>query len=594
MESFADGLGEEITTGLSRFRYLSVVASASAARLKGETGDERALGAKLGARYVLEGSIRKGGSAIRVSAQLVDTQTGAQLWAETYNRDLQTSSIFAVQDDVAARIVATVADSYGVLVHSMRAAMRRKDDADLTPVEWQFQYFAYREQITPSSSRGAQEPAAARGGAGRPAVGPVGLPRADLRRRIRVWLSGSDATSLDRALAAGRRAVELDRANQFALVALAQVHFFRQDLAAFGPAAERAMALNPLNTDAVGILGLQIVHTGEFERGTAIVRRAMELNANHAGWMHFAPLWDHFHKGEYEQALECANRVDVPGLFWPFLVVASACGHLGRRAEAEAAVRDLLALDPEFAAHARSNIESWHFASGLMEPLLEGLRKAGLAIPETDESSDSPRPTRRLRQRQIGGVGHRLGRGPRRRGFLGRGAAVQVQRRQRRSHGSGRRAFRGHRDRPVALLLPPGDRAQLDLAYANEAVDVRTAGKELGARYVMEGSLRQAGAKLRLAVQLVDAISGAHLWAENYERAFSPGSVFRAAGRPGPADRLHCRRQYGVLPHSMSEVVRQKRRSTEPVRGGAAQLRVQRALHPGGTCGSPGLPGTGR
>ena len=191
-----------------------------------------------------------------------------------------------------------------------------------------------------------------------------------------------DATSLDRALAAARRAVELDRANQFALVALAQTHFFRQDLAAFGPAAERAMALNPLNTDALGILGLQIVHTGEFERGTAIVRRAMELNANHAGWMHFAPLWDHFHKGEYEQALECANRVDVPGLFWPFLVMASACGHLGRRTEAAAAVRDLLALDPEFAAHARSNVATWHFASGLMEPILEGLRKAGLSIPE--------------------------------------------------------------------------------------------------------------------------------------------------------------------------------------------------------------------
>src|SRR5712691_9511967 len=353
LAALADGLSEEIVTGLSRFRYLSVVASASAARLKGETGDERALGAKLGARYVLEGSIRKGGYAIRVSAQLVDAQTGAKLWAETYNQDLQTSSIFAVQDDVAARIVATVADSYGVLVHSMRSAMRQKDDVHLTPVEWQFQYFAYREQITPSAHAALKSR----------------LERAAERddRQSDLWAClaqiyvdeyafgfQGDATSLDRALAAGRRAVELDRANQFALVALAQVHFFRQDLAAFGPAAERGMALNPLNTDALGILGLQIVHTGEFERGTAIVRRAMELNANHAGWMHFAPLWEHFHKGEYEQALERANRVDVPGLFWPYLVVASACGHLGRRAEA--AVRDLLALDPEFAAHARSNV----------------------------------------------------------------------------------------------------------------------------------------------------------------------------------------------------------------------------------------------
>src|SRR5205814_8401737 len=75
MESFANGLGEDITTGLSRFRYVSDVASTSAARLKGETGDERALGAKLGARYVLEGRIRKGGSGIRVKDQLVATQT---------------------------------------------------------------------------------------------------------------------------------------------------------------------------------------------------------------------------------------------------------------------------------------------------------------------------------------------------------------------------------------------------------------------------------------------------------------------------------------------------------------------------------------
>jgi adenylate cyclase len=388
-ESFANGLGEDITTGLSRFRYLSVVASASAAQLKGETGDERALGAKLGARYVLEGSIRKGGTGIRVSAQLVDTQTRTQLWAETYNRDLEASTIFAAQDDIASHIVAAVADSYGVLVRSMRAAMRQKDDVDLTPVEWQFQYFAYREQITPSAHAALKSRL------------KLAVEREDRQSDLWGCLAEiyvdeyafgfqADATSLDRALTAARHAVEIDRSNQFALVALAQVHFFRQDLAAFFPAAERAMTLNPLNSDALGILGLQIVHTGEFERGTAIVRRAMELNANHAGWMHFAPLWDHFHKGEYEQALECANRVDVPGFFWPYLVMVSACGHLGRRVEAAAAVRDLLALDPEFAAHARSNVGTWHFASGLMDPILEGLRKAGLSIPETDDSPGNP------------------------------------------------------------------------------------------------------------------------------------------------------------------------------------------------------------
>ena len=166
-----------------------------------------------------------------MTAQLVDVQTGKQLWAETYNRDLQASTIFDAQDDIMARIVATVADSYGVLVHSMREASEQKDDRDLTPAEWQFQYFAYREQITPASH---------------------GALRARLERAAKsdnrpsdLWaclaqiyvdeyafgFPGDDATSLDRALAAARRGVELDRANQFAMVALAQTHFFRQDLA---------------------------------------------------------------------------------------------------------------------------------------------------------------------------------------------------------------------------------------------------------------------------------------------------------------------------------------------------------------------------
>jgi TolB-like protein/class 3 adenylate cyclase len=557
MESFANGLGEDITTGLSRFRYLSVVASASASRLKGETGDERTLGAKLGARYVLEGSIRKGGSGIRVSAQLVNSQTGAQLWAETYNRDLQASSVFAAQDDVAARIVATVADSYGVLVHSMRSAIRQKDDADLTPVEWQFQYFAYREQITPAAHgalRNRLERAAESDN--RPSDLWACLAQIYVDE-YGFGFPGGDATSLDRALAAARRGVELDRANQFAMVALAQTHFFRQDLAAFGPAAERAMALNPLNTDALGILGLQIVHTGEFERGTAIVHRAMDLNANHAGWMHFARLWNHFHKGEYEQALECANRVDMPGLFWPFLVMASACGHLGRRTEATAAVRDLLALDPEFAAHARSNIGTWHFASGLMDPILEGLRKAGLAIPATDDSPDSPKPNGTITGKT-----------------------------ERAKSGTDAGAIRAEEGFWVAVLpfKYSGSNAELTALaeglteeivtglsrfsylkviarsstshYANESVDVRSAGKQLGARYVMEGSLRQAGTRLRIAVQLVDTSSGAHLWAETYDRPFQSEAVFELQDELVPRIVSTVADMHGVLPRSMSEVVR--------------------------------------
>ena len=86
---------------------------------------------------------------------------------------------------------------------------------------------------------------------------------------------------------------------------------------------------------------------------------------------------------------------------------------------------------------------------------------------------------------------------------------------------------------------------------------MRSVGKELGARYVMEGSLRQAGTRLRIAVQLVDASSGAHLWAETYDRPFRPEADLRAAGRPGPRIVSTVADTHGVLPHSMSEALRE-------------------------------------
>jgi TolB-like protein/Tfp pilus assembly protein PilF len=530
-ESFAEGLVEDVTTGLSRFGYLSVVASAS------------------DARYVLKGSIRKGGSGIRVIAQLVDSRTGTQLWAETYNRDLQALTIFDAQEDVAARIVATVADSYGVLVHSMREASEQKDDDDFTPAEWQFQYFAYREQIAPAA-HGALRSRLERAvkGGDRPSDLWACLAQVYVDEHA-FGFPGDDGKSLDRALAAARRGVELDRANQFAMVALAQTHFFRQDLAGFGPAAERAMALNPLNTDALGILGLEIVHTGEFERGTAIVRRAMELNPNHAGWMHFAPLWDHFHKGEYEEALACANRVDVPGLFWPYLVMASACGHLGRRIEAEAAVRDLLALDPEFAAHARSNVGTWHFASGLMDPILEGLRKAGLAIPE-DEFSDSPSRSGKVTAKAEAlraDEGFWVAVLPFK--YSGGNADLTAL-----ADGMTEEIVTGLSHFSYLRVIALGS----TFRYANQVVDVRSAGKELGARYVMEGSLRQAGGRLRVAAQLIDTASGAHIWAETYDRAFVPEEIFSLQDDLVPRIVSTVADMHGVLPRSMSEVVRLK------------------------------------
>jgi TolB-like protein len=376
LEGFADGLVEDITAGLSRFPYLSVISRHSTLRYKERAGDVRAICEELGARYVLQGSIRKGGKTARVSVQLLEAMTGTHLWAETYDRNLETADVLAAQDEITDQVVATVADSYGILVRSLIANLPGKADGELDTSEWMLRYFDYMQHITPdqhASLRDGLERAVERdsGQAG------VWACLCNLCLHEHCFRFNPRPNALDRALAAARRAVEMDRTSQLGYQVLAQTHFFRRELTAFRAAAERAIALNPRDSNTVAVMGLMIEHTGEFERGANLVRRAMELNAHHAGWYHFGLIWEAFHKGEYDRALEHASRVNMPGMFWQHLALAAIHGHLGHKAEGEVAVRELLAVDPDFAQHARRQIESWHYASGLAERLLEGLRKAG-------------------------------------------------------------------------------------------------------------------------------------------------------------------------------------------------------------------------
>ena len=105
-EYFADGMVDEITTALSRIRWLFVIARNSSFIYKGHAVDVKQAGRELGVRYVLEGSVRKGGNRIRITGQLIDALTGAHLWAERYDREL--SDIFNVQDEIAASVAAVI------------------------------------------------------------------------------------------------------------------------------------------------------------------------------------------------------------------------------------------------------------------------------------------------------------------------------------------------------------------------------------------------------------------------------------------------------------------------------------------------------
>ena len=133
--ALGEGLTEDIVTGLSRFSYLKVISRSSTVRYAREAVDVRTAANELGARYVMEGSLRQSGSKIRIAAQLVDASSGAGLWAETYDRAFRPDAAFELLDDVVPRIVSTVADTQGILPHSMTEALRNRDPNGLSPYE---------------------------------------------------------------------------------------------------------------------------------------------------------------------------------------------------------------------------------------------------------------------------------------------------------------------------------------------------------------------------------------------------------------------------------------------------------------------------
>ena len=378
LTALAEGLTEEIVTGLFRFSYLRVISLSSTSRYAHGAIDIRSAGKELGARYVMEGSLRQAGTKLRIATQLVDASSDVNLWAETYERPFRPEAIFELQDDVVPRIVSTVADTHGVLPHTMSEVLRNRNPDQLTPYEAVLRSFAHFQRVN------AEEHAAARAGLERAVQQAPG--NADCWAMLSMMYKEEHThgfnlrpDSLGRALAAARRAVEAAPSNHLAYHALAATLFFRRELPAFRNAAERAVALNPMDGFTMAYLGFLIAYAGDWERGCALAEQARGLNPHHPGWYWFPSVLDAYRRSDYRGALDFALKVNMPGFWRTNVALAAAYGQLSELEAARNAVQQLLAVRPDFAVLAREELGKWWDAE-LVEHLIEGLRKAGPEI----------------------------------------------------------------------------------------------------------------------------------------------------------------------------------------------------------------------
>lgn len=386
--TLAEVFTEDFVAGFLRFSYLRVIARSLTQKFTADGLDVHSLRNDLGARYVLVGNIRQAGENLRITVRLVDVFSGANLWSETYEPSFRPETLFDLQDTLVPRIVSTIADGRGILPRTISEALRTRDIERMTPNEAVLRAFAHFQRLS------AQEHAACREALERAAQLAPG--QADCWAMLSLIYKEEFAhgfnlrpNPLGRAFSAAHRAVEADPSNHLSHHALAAALYFRKEIPAFRAAADRAIALNPMDGFTIAYLGFLIAYSGEWDLGCALAERARDLNPHHPGWYWFAHVLNAYRKRDYAGAVEIGIRIHMPQFWRTNVALAAAYGQLGDLENAQRYLYALQTSRPSFAVNAREELSKW-WDTALVDHLLDGLRKAGM---QTAPDSESEPPT---------------------------------------------------------------------------------------------------------------------------------------------------------------------------------------------------------
>jgi len=527
-EYFADGLTEDIITDLSRVSALFVVARNTVFTFKGKAVQVQEAARALNVRYVLEGSVRKAAGRVRITAQLVDGRTGGHLWANRYDRGL--ADIFTLQDEISRSIVDAL--KVKLLPEELAAiAKRSTTDADA------YQYYLMGRAYFLQSGWGKRALGVARRMFTKAAeIDPcfarayAGIANCDSY----LLCMGDPGVSFEDILANGTRALELepDLADAHAAKGLALYTAGRH--AEADAALEQAVRLGPTSFEAHFFAARNCRAQGRYAEAAALFERAAELQPVDFRALGLA-VNAYRSLGRREDMLSaarrCLERAEAEVAVHPDNAGALAFGaamltEVGDKARAEAWVDRAATLDPVDSITSY-NLACAYVGLGKLEPALERLRQV---------FSDPPAS----RRSHVEWLKHDSSFEP----LRGHPDFVAL---LRRLDAETNPPALGSERRPAVAVLPlddlSGDQAYFSdgltedlitaltlwrsflviarnstFSFKGRTVDVKQVALELGAGYIVEGSVRKAGGRVRVAVQLIDGATGHHVWAGKYDR----------------------------------------------------------------------------
>jgi adenylate cyclase len=483
-EYFADAISENITTELSRFDHLFVIARQSAFVYKRSKKTSKQISQELGVRYLLEGSVQRSDNQVRIIAQLIDAVSGKHVWTEKFDRNL--SNIFAIQDEITLTVVNTLSEKIWQI---SAKALGKKPLSNFKAWDYVLKGRAHYRR------HNKQENATAR------TLFEKALELDPDLSLAYIWLAwthymdwrfwGSDFEAIDKVEVLTNKAALLGENRADIQYLLSRIALARKRYDAALAHMERALTLKPNDAEFIYNYGTLLMYAGRSEESIPWLKKAMRINPYHPdGWVYLLA-------GSYYLTQRYGEVVDT--------IVGSARSHIGDHVllaasyakmglidKAQAHVKEILKINPEFKlSKFQTYLQRLYKNETDIEHYIDGLRKAGLPEHPPFKLPDKP---------SIAVLPFDNMSGDPEQDYLCDGIADQI--------------INSIAKIPYILVIARNS----SFAYKGKAVNVQQIAKELGVRYIVEGSLQRARENVRINIQLIDAKTGGHLWAENYDR----------------------------------------------------------------------------
>ena len=374
-EYFSDGITEDIITALSRSPWLFVISRNSSFTYRGRAVDVRQVSRELGVRYILEGSVRKAGNRVRVTAQLIDGSVGSHVWAERYDGELQ--DIFGLQDQISQQVVASILTQIQTHVGEKTKRLERPDVVtwDLLARGWKLFYELTKVSLVEAENIFRRAVVSAP-----TSCDAHHLLASTIIHRAQMGFIAHKRAAVSEAYEIAKRAVALDERNEYAHWGLGFIQLWRRNHDSAAAGLRRAIELNPNCSLAFGSLGTVLSYSGEPDESIKNNEIAIRLNPRDISiFFRYSGLaMAHFVAGRYSEAVQWAHKSIHRKSIWRVghAILASSLAQLDQLEDAKSAIDNYLEIIPDETIATLRDLpfkrpdDAHRFE--------EGLRKAGL------------------------------------------------------------------------------------------------------------------------------------------------------------------------------------------------------------------------